>query len=73
MPNHSVVRQSVFEDDSVNLLCERDRRRGRPRNTWGSEVHKVACVVAADQDLESLLADKMQWELAVKRFCFQRP
>jgi hypothetical protein len=38
MPNHNVVRESVFEHDSIDMKQSGNRRRGRPRNTWTNEL-----------------------------------
>ena len=45
MPNHNIVRESIFEPDSVDIKQSGNRRRGRPRNTWAIELKKRALLI----------------------------
>ena len=68
MPNHCVVRESIFEHDSVDIKQSGNRRRGRPRNTWANELRKYAAAIAQDADLYTAIMPKESWEAAVKDF-----
>ena len=68
MPNHSVVRESVFEHDSVDIKQGGNRRRGRPRNTWANELKKRALLVCQDAPMQSIVMSKESWESKIKTF-----
>ena len=69
LPADSVVRACVFEHDGVSMKCQADKKRGRPRNTWAVEVHKMALKVANGSRLSEKIASKTTWEADVKKFC----
>ena len=72
MPRDSAIRCSVFaarDDDIISLTGVDDKRRGRPRSTWATEVKKMAEKVANSVPLHTKIAEKESWEMAVKKFC----
>ena len=69
MTSDSVVRNSVFVGDTLDLHVDHARKQGRPRHTWAGELRKVALVFVSELDLHATLANKMRWEIEVKRFC----
>ena len=69
MPNESVVRDSIFEQNGVAIKTDSRRRQGRPRNTWSHEVTKVAHQISHDTNLHSLVTNKLSWQQVVKAHC----
>ena len=68
MPNHNVVRESVFEHDSIDMKQSGNRRRGRPRNTWTNEFRKRALIICQDADMLATIMSKESWDAKVKTF-----
>ena len=69
LSSDNVVRNSVFVGDTVQLHVDQARKQGRPRNTWASELCKIALTFVGDQVLSETLSNKVRWDAAVKRFC----
>eukprot|EP00973_Karenia_brevis_P059241 8247809-Karenia_brevis.AAC.1 len=64
----SMMRISVFEPNTFNIRTIGTRRRGRPRNTWGLQLHKMASQIANihGMSLNQILTNKSSWENAIK-------
>ena len=69
MPNEAIVRKVTFESGSLHPIATKNKRRGRPRNTWTTELHKIAQSFAQASDLWHLVQNKQAWELVIKKFC----
>ena len=53
-------------------IAEQPQRRGRPKNSWGSIVYKLATAVVGGADLdEALLSDLKQWKILAQSVCFR--
>ena len=74
-PEGSPLKKNVFVDDSLNLEIERYiQRRGRPRQTWSTEVLSAAKRLLGAARVEQLLRDRSpgaehRWNNEVKRVC----
>ena len=69
LPNDSAMRQCVFENDSIALQEDKNRRQGRPRSTWGKELSRiVADIVPHSVDKLALLRNKDRWQAHVKQY-----
>ena len=71
LPSTSVVRNSVFANDRLDVHNMYARRRGRPRNTWSGEVAKIAYQIANARDLSNLVAIESTWKAEVKQYIEQ--
>ena len=74
MSSSSIMRQSVFETDSIEPRAwSGSKRKGRPRSSWVKNVHALAMMIAdnSKQRLQQLLADTPQahkeWRACVHR------
>ena len=65
------VRCLIFNEDLSAKESSANRRRGRPRLTWSSEVRKLACQVAGSVDeMQAMVLDKSVWRAAVRAHDF---
>ena len=68
-PSHDVLRQAIFEEHSVVLQVHaKNRRRGRPKLAWATEVEKMALQVTSDT-LSTSMADAACWKKNAQKFC----
>ena len=74
-PDFAVQRKSFLESSTVHPRSWKGRRkRGRPRQEWGTEVHKHALNIAgSDADLRVCLYDPKRWKRAVSAYCQNPP
>ena len=72
LPSTDVRRQCVFSGQTLRpRIVEQPQRRGRPKNSWGSKVYKLATAVVGGADLdEALFSDLKQWKILAQSFCF---
>ena len=65
------MRQLVFAGGGVGLKDEDlKRRRGRPRQTWAGEIHRIALQMSGSLgQLESAIANEKAWKEAVRSHC----
>ena len=72
LPSTDVRRQCVFSGQTLRpRIAEQPQRRGRPKNSWGSKVYKLATDVVGGADLdEALFSDLKQWKILAQSFCF---
>ena len=53
-------------------IAEQPQRRGRPKNSWGSKVYKLATDVVGGADLdEALFSNLKQWKILARSFLFR--
>ena len=77
-PTHDPVRLCVFKPHTAELKVRpAKRRRGRPRLTWATEIHKHAVQIAGSVDnLYDVLADspaaRASWQASVQQYCAHR-
>ena len=63
------VRSLIFDSNLVLSESYSNRRRGRPKLTWGTEVFKLACRLAGSvEELQALVADENVWRKAVRTY-----
>ena len=72
LPFTDVRRQCVFSGHTLRpRIVEQPQRRGRPKNSWGSKVYKLATDVVGGADLdEALFSFLKQWKILARSFCF---
>jgi hypothetical protein len=74
-PDHNVLRQALFLPSSFHLIdVQRQRKRGRPRATWATEVFKHCVAAASGQEVLPQLwlntaAAEQSWRAAVQSYC----
>ena len=69
-PASCPVRQLVFEPDLSIKILTVNRRRGRPRLEWGSEMHKVAGeMFESVADFRACVADAATWRTHDRVHC----
>ena len=74
-PDADPVRMSVFKPNTVDLKDRAfKRKRGRPRLTWATKVHKHALHAAGNIDalrnfLKYSAEASMAWKAAVRQYC----
>ena len=72
LPFTDVRRQCVFSGHTLRpRIVEQPQRRGRPKNSWGPKVYKLATDVVGGADLdEALFSNLKQWKIMARPFCF---
>ena len=72
LPFTDVRRQCVFSGHTLRpRIVEQPQRRGRPKNSWGSKVYKLATDVVGGAELdEALFSNLKQWKILARSFCF---
>ena len=70
-PSDDVVRQSIFEVNSDQLVMySKQRRRGRPKLSWAIELRKVAIQISGGSErLPGVMGNPCAWESAMKYWC----
>ena len=68
MSNSAPMRHLVFLPHSLDLVKFSNRRQGRPRNSWASEVHKRSLQIAGQIPLHSIILDQNIWKEHVCRY-----
>ena len=65
------VRQLVFASGGLTLKDETlKRKQGRPKQTWASEIYRIASQMSGSQrQLESTIANEQAWKEAVRSHC----
>ena len=66
MPDNAVMRKCVFKPQSIDLIVNHDRKQGRPRNAWATELHKQSLLICADSSLENIIMQKEKWQHSIK-------
>ena len=71
-PSTDVRRQCVFSVQTLRpRIAEQPQRRGRRKNSWGSQVYKLATAAVGGADLDEALFSKIeQWKILTRSFCF---
>ena len=73
-PVHCPVRQLVFDSDLSMKVQTFDRRRGRPRLEWGTELHKIAAEMFESADhFRACVVDATAWRTYVRQYCRAKP
>ena len=68
-PCHDVLRQVIFQDNSVALRIHIEtRRRGRQKLSWAVQVQKFAMEISGD-NLSGAMVDESSWKRCVRRLC----
>ena len=65
MSNSAPMRHLVFLPHSLDLVKFSNRRQGRPRNSWASELHKHSLQIAGQNPLHSIILDEKTWKQRV--------
>ena len=67
-----VRRQCVFSGQTLWLwIAEQPQRRGRPNNSSGSKVYKLATAMVGGADLDEVFFSNLkQWKILARSFCF---
>ena len=65
-----VLRRTVFKDHSIDLIDHHQRRRGRPRNSWASELLKHVRIIAANahSDIMQIIMNKKSWDTKMHQY-----
>ena len=72
-PEGYPLHECVFEGNGVNVRGHAgNRRRGRPRMTWATEVHREA-LKACNDELQTCILNEQMWKKIVHKFCGTRP
>ena len=71
-PEGYPLHDCVCEGNGVNVRGHAgNRRRGRPRMTWATEVHREA-LQACNDELQTCILNEQIWKKTVRKFCSTR-
>ena len=69
LPNDHILRKITFEENSLQPISCRNRRRGRPRSTWTEEIAKIASSLFHDEGrLWHSVMNPDSWKQIVKHY-----
>ena len=69
LPSTCSMRSLVFEKNSFKIAEKNERKRGRPRQEWASELEKYVCKMLPNElEKEQCLLNKREWTRKVWQF-----